>query len=152
MGRTGIADRPLLFQRKTRPSTIEIEIMLQMYLLQCWFNQLDERVENTIYDGYTMRKFMGSNFFEQDIPDITTFLHFQHLLEQHGIGKLLFDTTTAVWSGLCPAARSNPELAPSPSGCSKLDRSWNGDNQNIPNPRQHQGRQGAINHGLVIDG
>ena len=34
---------------------------------------------------------MGINFFEQDEPDATTMLHFRHLLEEHGIGKLFFD-------------------------------------------------------------
>ena len=29
---------------------IEIEIMLRMYLLQCWFNLSDEGVEDAIYD------------------------------------------------------------------------------------------------------
>jgi IS5 family transposase len=29
-----------------------------------------------------MRKFMGINFFEQDVPDATTLLHFRHLLRQ----------------------------------------------------------------------
>ena len=38
---------------------IEIEIMLRMYLLQCWFNLSDEGVEDAIYDSYAMRKFMG---------------------------------------------------------------------------------------------
>ena len=42
-----------------------------MYLLQCWFNLSDEGVEDAIYDSYAMRKFMGINFFEQDVPDAT---------------------------------------------------------------------------------
>nr|WP_325223504.1 hypothetical protein [uncultured Oscillibacter sp.] len=28
---------------------------------------------------------MGINFFEQDVPDATTLLHFRHLLEEKGI-------------------------------------------------------------------
>ena len=40
--------------------------MLRMYLLQRWFNLSDEGVEDAIYDSYTMRKFMGLCFFEQD--------------------------------------------------------------------------------------
>lgn len=70
---------------------IEIEIMLRMYLLQCWFNLSDEGVEGAIYDSYTMRRFMGVNFLEQDVPDATTLLKFRHLLEEHGIGKLFFE-------------------------------------------------------------
>ena len=55
--------------------------MLRMYLLQCWFSLSDEGVEDAIYDSYAMRKFMGINFFEQNVPDATTLLHFRHLLE-----------------------------------------------------------------------
>ncbi len=51
----------------------------------------DEEVEDAIYDSYAMRRFMGINFFEQDVPDATTLLHFRHLLEEKGIGKLFFD-------------------------------------------------------------
>ena len=49
------------------------------------------RVEDAIYDSYAMRKFMGINFFEQDVPDATTLLKFRHLLEEKGIGKLFFE-------------------------------------------------------------
>ena len=70
---------------------VEIETMLRMYLLQCWFSLSNEGVEDAIYDSYAMRKFMGINFFEQDVPDATTLLHFRHLLEEKGIGKLFFD-------------------------------------------------------------
>ncbi len=57
--------------KRGRPP-IEIGIMLRMYLLQCWFSLSDEGVEEAIYDSYAMRKFMGINFFEQDVPDATT--------------------------------------------------------------------------------
>ena len=70
--------------KRGRPP-IEIETMLRMYLLQCWFNLSDEGVEDAIYDSYAMRKFMGINFFEQNVPDATTLLHFRHLLEEKGI-------------------------------------------------------------------
>ncbi len=69
-----------------------LETMLRMYLLQCWFSLSDEGVEDAIYDSYAMRKFMGINFFEQDVPDATTLPHFRHLLEEKGVGKLFFDT------------------------------------------------------------
>ena len=62
-----------------------------MYLLQCRFSLSDEGVEDAIYDSYAMRKFMGINFFEQDVPDATVLLKFRHLLEEHGLGKLFFD-------------------------------------------------------------
>lgn len=67
-----------------------IEKMLRMYLLQCWFNLSDEGVEDAIYDSYAMRKFMGINFFEEQVPDATTLLKFRHLMEEHKIGEQLF--------------------------------------------------------------
>ena len=76
--------------KRGRPP-IELEIMLRMYLLQCWFTLSDEGVEDAIYDSYAMRKFMGINFLEMDVPDATTLLKFRHLLEKHGLGKLFFD-------------------------------------------------------------
>ena len=76
---------------KRRRPPIGIETMLRMYLLQCWFSLSDEGVKDAIYDSYAMRKFMGINFFEQDVPDATTLLHFRHLLEEKGIDKLFFD-------------------------------------------------------------
>ena len=62
-----------------------------MYLLQCWFTLSDEGVEDAIYDSYAMRKFMGINFLEMDVPDAQTLLKFRHLLEEHGWGKRFFD-------------------------------------------------------------
>ena len=91
MGQMGILIVPHYPSRKRGRPPVEIETMLQMYLLQCWFNLSDEGVEDVIYDSYAMRKFMGINLFEQDVPDATTLLHFRHLLEDKGIGKLFFD-------------------------------------------------------------
>lgn len=73
-----------------------IELMLRMYLLQCWFNLSDEGVEEAIYDSYAMRRFMGINFLEEDVPDATTLLKFRHLLERHGLGKLFFEAINRV--------------------------------------------------------
>ena len=42
---------------------IEIEIMLRMYLLQCWFNLSDEGVEDAIYDSYCHAEIHGDQLF-----------------------------------------------------------------------------------------
>jgi len=68
-----------------------IELMLRMYLLQIWYNLSDEMTEDSIYDSYAMRCFMGLNFFEQQAPDATTLLKFRHLLEEHHLGEKIFD-------------------------------------------------------------
>ena len=76
--------------KRGRP-TRGIETMLRMYLLQIWFNLSDAGVEDAIYDSYCMRKFMGLDFMTESVPDATTLLKFRHLLEEHGIGKIIFD-------------------------------------------------------------
>ena len=68
-----------------------IEVMLRMYLLQIWFNLSDEGVEDTIYDSYAMRSFLGINFLEEQVPDATTLLDFRHLLEDHHLGEAIFN-------------------------------------------------------------
>lgn len=68
---SGKRGRPLIGSKLCCGSPIAIETMLRMYLLQCWFSLSDEGVEDAIYDSYAMRKFMGINFFEQDVPDAT---------------------------------------------------------------------------------
>ena len=81
--------------KRGRPP-IGIEIMLRMYLLQVWFNLSDEGTEDAIYDSYAMRKFVGINFLEEDVPDATTLLKFRRLLEKHGLNKLIFDAINRV--------------------------------------------------------
>ncbi len=76
--------------KRGRP-TRGIETMLRMYLLQIWFNLSDAGVEDVIYDSYCMRKFMGLDFMTESVPDATTLLKFRHLLEKHGIGKIIFE-------------------------------------------------------------
>ena len=68
-----------------------IETMLRMYLMQNWFNLSDAGIEDTIYDSYAMRKFLGINFLEEQVPDATTLLKFRHLLEEHNIGQAIFE-------------------------------------------------------------
>lgn len=43
------------------------------------------------YDRGAWGEWVGVKFFEQDVPETTTLLHFRHLLEEHGIEKLMFD-------------------------------------------------------------
>lgn len=67
-----------------------IETMLRMYLMQIWFNLSDEGIEDTIYDSYAMRSFLGINFMSESVPDATTLLKFRHLLERNHIGEAIF--------------------------------------------------------------
>lgn len=87
------ADAPGKRGRKAKP----IETMLRMYLLQVWFNLSDEGVEDAIYDSYAMRKFMGLDFTLEQVPDATTLLAFRHLLEEHALGRALFDSQNEIF-------------------------------------------------------
>ena len=82
---------PYYFNGKRGRLPMGIAKMLRMYLLQIWFSLSDEGVENAIYDSYAMRKFMGIDFMEEQVPDATTLLNFHHLKEESGLGKAFFD-------------------------------------------------------------
>jgi IS5 family transposase len=79
--------------RKAKP----VETMLRMYLLQVWFSLSDEGVEDTIYDSYAMRRFMGLDFGVEQVPDATTLLHFRHLLEEHKLGERLLAAQSEIF-------------------------------------------------------
>ena len=67
-----------------------IETMLRMVLLQNWFNLSDEGLEDSIYDSYAFRKFMGLNFLEEQVPDATTLCKFRALLNKNGLEEKIF--------------------------------------------------------------
>ena len=83
--------RPHYYKNKIGRKARGIELMLRMYLLQAWFSLSDEAVEDSIYDSYAMRKFMKIDFGSEQVPDATTLLKFRHMIEEHGIGKKLFE-------------------------------------------------------------
>jgi len=69
----------------------DIERMLRMLLLQTWFNLSDEGVEDTIYDSYAMKQFLGIDFGNgEQVPDATTLCKFRKLLNENGIQQKLF--------------------------------------------------------------
>lgn len=70
---------------------VGVERMLRMYFLQHWFNLSDPAVEEALYDSPTMRAFVGIDLGREPVPDETTVCKFRHLLEQHGLGRALFD-------------------------------------------------------------
>ena len=82
---------PHYFEGKRGRPPMGIEKMLRMYLLQIWFSLSDEGVEDAIYDSYAMRKFMGIDFMQEQVPDATTLLKFRRLIEESGLGKAYFE-------------------------------------------------------------
>jgi transposase, IS5 family len=70
---------------------IDLERMLRIYFLQNWFNLSDPAVEESLYDSLSMREFVGVDLGREGAPDETTVCKFRHLLEQHGLGKRIFE-------------------------------------------------------------
>jgi len=70
---------------------VGLERMLRIYFLQNWFNLSDPGVEEALYDSQSMREFVGIDLGREGAPDETTVCKFRHLLEQHGLGKRIFE-------------------------------------------------------------
>lgn len=87
--------KPHYYNNKRGRRPKDIELMLRMYLMQNWFNLSDEGIEDAIYDSYAMRKFLGINFSEEQVPDATTLLKFRHIIEKHKIGEKIFADVNA---------------------------------------------------------
>jgi IS5 family transposase len=73
---------------------VGVERMLRMYFLQHWFNLSDPAVEEALYDSPSLRAFVGIDLGQEPVPDETTVCKFRHLLEQHGLGRVLFEEVT----------------------------------------------------------
>src|SRR5215813_8367103 len=74
-----------------RRPPIRVERMLRIYFLQQWFNLSDPAVVEALYDSLAMRGFVGIDLGRAAVPDETTVCRFRHLLEQHDLGRRLFD-------------------------------------------------------------
>jgi IS5 family transposase len=64
---------------------------LRIYFLQQWFDLSDPAVEEALYESTSMRRFAGIDRGREPAPDESTVLHFRHLLEQHDLGRALFE-------------------------------------------------------------
>ena len=65
--------------------------MLRIYFLQQWFNLSDPAVEEALYESLSMRQFNRIDLGREPAPDETTVCKFRHLLEQHDLGRALFE-------------------------------------------------------------
>jgi len=74
---------------------IPLERMLRIYFLQHWFDLSDPAVEEALYDISSMRSFVGIDLGREPAPDETTVCKFRHLLEEHGLGKRIFEAVGA---------------------------------------------------------
>jgi hypothetical protein len=67
--------------RGRRP--VGLETMLRVYFVQQRFNLSDPQAEDALYDMESVRRFVGVELSEDRLPDETTILRIQHLLERH---------------------------------------------------------------------
>ncbi len=70
---------------------VGLERMLRIYFLQQWFNLSDPAVEEALYESVSMRGFAGIDLGREPVPDETTVCRFRHLLEEHDLGRRLFE-------------------------------------------------------------
>ena len=70
---------------------IELERMIRIHCLQHWFNLSDPSTEESLYDSVSMRQFAGIDLGREPVPDETTVCKFRHLLEEHDLGKQIFE-------------------------------------------------------------
>ena len=70
---------------------VGLERMLRIYFLQQWFNLSDPAVEEALYESLSMRGFAGIDLGREPVPDETTVCRFRHLLEQHDLGRAIFE-------------------------------------------------------------
>lgn len=73
----------------------ELEQMLRIHFLQNWFNLSDPGAEEALYDSLSMRAFAGIDLGKEPVPDETTICKFRHLLEEHSLGKKIFEEMNA---------------------------------------------------------
>jgi transposase, IS5 family len=70
---------------------VGLERMLRIYFLQQWFNLSDPAVEEALHESLSMRGFARIDLGREPVPDETTVCKFRHLLEQHDLGRALFE-------------------------------------------------------------
>jgi len=81
-----------LYYPKTGSGTqpMPLERMLRIHFMQQWFNLSDPAMEDAIYDSASMRRFSGIELVDDAIPDESTILRFQYLLNRHGLSEQIF--------------------------------------------------------------
>ena len=70
--------------------------MLRIHLMQNWYDLNDPAMEDALIEVQSMRRFAGINLISDMIPDETTIISFRHRLEQHDLGKQIFETVKAL--------------------------------------------------------
>jgi IS5 family transposase len=69
--------------------------ILRIHLLLQWDDLGDPAKEDVLIEVQRMRRFVGISMISDRIPDETTNLTFQHLLEKHNHGEQIFEVVKA---------------------------------------------------------
>ena len=67
-----------------------LSVLLRIHCVQLFYNLSDPGMEDLLYEAESVRRFVGLRRSEA-LPDETTILHFRHLLENHELGRGLFE-------------------------------------------------------------
>ena len=67
-----------------------LESILRVHCVQLFYNLSDPATEDMLYEVESVRRFTGIRL--NKVPDETTILNFRHLLERHGLGRVLFES------------------------------------------------------------
>ena len=68
----------------------KLSAMLRIHCVQLFYNLSDPGIEDLLYEVESVRRFVGLKL-SGPLPDETTILNFRHLLEQHELGRGLFE-------------------------------------------------------------
>lgn len=79
---------------KGRPP-ITMETMLRIYFLQQWYALSDPAAEEALYDMESMRRFAHLDLTSDSIPDESSILNFRRMIEDHNLGKAIFEKINA---------------------------------------------------------
>ena len=82
--------RPFYYKGVHGRPPVPLERMLRIHICQIAHNLSDPGMEDALYDSLSFRKFVGLTC-DDPVPDETTILNFRHLLEEHDLGKKIFD-------------------------------------------------------------
>jgi IS5 family transposase len=117
---------------------VGVERMLRIYFLQQWFNLSDPAVEEALYNSLAMRRFVGIDLGREPVPDETTVCRFRHLLEEHDLGRQLFDEVqrhlTARGLKLATCTIVDATIISAPSSTKNADKARD--------PEMHQTKKG----------
>ena len=72
-----------------------LENMLRMHCVQLFYNLSDPAMEDMLYEVKSLRHFTGIG--GNKVPEESTIPNFRHLLERHGLGKVLLRPSRRTW-------------------------------------------------------